>query len=271
MNQANAQNKSLEDQARWNEYGRERLAAIERNPSAFQITDAPYRIHHEILSLLGAVAGKKILEVGCGQGDFCVWLAKHKAECTGIDIGSSLVEAATSLARINQVPCQFRTADAVDLPFGAETYDVVIGIGILHHFSESKTKSVVREARRVLKPDGVAIFFEPVENSRMFDLIQNIVPVGSKGQPDYRPSILQRRLWNEYVSKLDDRDMTAAELRSLSEGFSEVTLSPYGFLIRLEKLIGRKYRDTLMTIDNTLLRFSPIRHFSQTALVQYRK
>ncbi len=62
------------DQERWNDYGRRRIAAIEKNPEAFKITaDAfpmPNRLDdHQVADLLAAVGdlrGKRVLEVGCG-------------------------------------------------------------------------------------------------------------------------------------------------------------------------------------------------------------
>ncbi|MGH9421277.1 MAG: class I SAM-dependent methyltransferase, partial [Thermoanaerobaculia bacterium] len=52
----------------------------------------------------------------------------------------------------------FETADAEDLPFGDASFDRVCGCSILHHLDIDRA---LREVRRVLRPGGVAIFYEP--------------------------------------------------------------------------------------------------------------
>jgi ubiquinone/menaquinone biosynthesis C-methylase UbiE len=264
-------NTLLEDQSRWDQYGRERITEIHQDPNRFIVENPPYRIHHEILSLLGSVEGKEVLELGCGHGDFSVWLAKQGAKLTGVDIGPSLIDSAQLLAEINHVACRFQRANVIELRLEANTYDIVIGVGILHHFSASNARKVLRETYRVLKSGGVAVFFEPVENSRIFNLIQNVFPAGRRGEPHHRPSILRRQLYQGYVKTLDDRDMTNHELISLGEEFSAVKLNPFGLVIRLERLVGRKYRNALIAMDGFLFRFPRLHHFSQTVLVEYHK
>src|SRR2546427_12237008 len=104
----------LADQDRWDQYGRERITAIQKNPNRFIIKDPPYRIHREILNMLGCVDDKKVLELGCGHGDFSVWLAKQGAKSTGVDIGPSLINSARLLAKLNEVDCRFQRANVID-------------------------------------------------------------------------------------------------------------------------------------------------------------
>jgi ubiquinone/menaquinone biosynthesis C-methylase UbiE len=161
----------------------------------------------------------------------------------------------------------------VNLPFESQTYDIVIGIAVLHHLSEPDVSKALSEAYRVLNKTGMAVFFESVENSKLFDFIQNLFPAGKRGSRWYRPSILQRRAWNDYLSSVDDRDMTNREL--VSEGkkhFRSVRISPYGFLIRLERLIGKNYAQNLQRLDDVIFRmFPPLRWLSQSVVVEYRK
>lgn len=55
---------------------------------------------------------------------------------SAVDIGSDLVASAKMIARVNHIDFKFIQASIIDLPFDSSTYDVVIGISILHHLSE---------------------------------------------------------------------------------------------------------------------------------------
>ena len=208
-----------------------------------------------------------------GRGRFSVFLAKQGARITGIDIAPRLMEAASLLARINEVGCDFQRANIVDLPMETNQFDTVVGNMVLHHLSQPDLLKAFEEIRRVLKPDGLAIFVEPVENSRLFDLLQNLIPAGKRNTPYHRPSILQGEAWQRYVAAMEDRNLTNQELIAAGQPhFSSVQLTPYGFTIRLEKIFGRRFRGVFNAVDQGLFRLiPPLKHLSQTVLVVYRQ
>ena len=99
--------------------------------------------------------GLKVLEIGCGLGTDGAQFAKAGADYTGVD----LTEASISLARkrfeLSGLPGEFRVADAENLDFADESFDLVYSHGVLHHTPD--IKAAVREIHRVLKPGGRAI------------------------------------------------------------------------------------------------------------------
>jgi len=262
-------------QHRWNECGKRRLNAMRENPKKFIIDDSPYsreKMNHDLMQSLGPLEGKTVLELGCGLGSFAVFLAKQGARVTGVDIGPDLIESAKVLAEINHVDCEFHSADVVDLPFDTNSYQLVVGKAVLHHLSQSDLKGTVEETHRVLDESGVAIFYEPVENSRIFDFIQDLFPAGIRSSGNHRPSMLQGRAWAKYVETIDDRPLTTRELVSAGKPFRMVTIRPYGFLIRLKSLLGRRHQDTLMAIDNFLFKYFPaVKYLCRNVLVEYSK
>jgi 2-polyprenyl-6-hydroxyphenyl methylase/3-demethylubiquinone-9 3-methyltransferase len=226
------------------------------------------------MALLTPLPGKVLLELGFGRGELSVWLALQGARVTAVDLGQDLVSAAAALATLNGVTCDFRQGNIAELNgIDSDAFDIVSGIAILHHLPEAEVVRTLRECHRVLKPGGLAIFAETVENSRWFDLVQNLIPAGRKGSAYYRPSILNRHRWKAYLSALDDRAMTNHELCAGGLGlFSSTRISSYGFLIRLARLFGSWSAKPLMTIDRFLFRFfPPLRRYSQVALVVYTK
>ncbi len=257
-------------QDRWNRIGKARLERIRNAPKDFVIDQCPVA-HLQIDDLqlaLGDLNGKRVLDLGCGWGNFSVWLAKQGAQVTAVDLSEALLDAARVLAEANGVTCDFRVADIVALPFEDGQFDVVTGIAILHHLSEPDVRKAIGECRRVLKSGGAAHFHEPVENSATFNFLQNLIPIGG-GVP--RPSILNRPAWRRYLAGLDDRPMTDAELTRAGESFLQVQLRHYGLLVRLERLTGARGRDRLTSADQWLFRNLPaLRRYGQSVLVTYR-
>jgi 2-polyprenyl-3-methyl-5-hydroxy-6-metoxy-1,4-benzoquinol methylase len=256
-------------QDRWDRIGKARLERIRSAPKDFVIDTCP--VAHlqvdDLLHALGDLKGKRVLDLGCGWGNFSVWLAKQGAQVTAVDLSEALLDAARVLAEANGVTCEFRVADIVALPFDDGQFDVVTGIAILHHLSEQDVRSAIGECRRVLKSGGAAHFHEPVENSATFNFLQNLIPIGG-GVP--RPSILNRPAWRRYLATLDDRPMTDAELTRAGESFLQVQLRHYGFLVRLERLIGSRGKVGLTTADQWLFRNLPaLRRYGQSVLVTY--
>jgi ubiquinone/menaquinone biosynthesis C-methylase UbiE len=100
--------------------------------------------------------GKTLLEVGCGIGTDLVRFARGGAVATGVDLS----ETALALARRNAaeagVAIDLRLANGEALPFADSSFDVVYCHGVLQYTADPKL--MVEECRRVLKPEGEAIF-----------------------------------------------------------------------------------------------------------------
>ncbi|MBN1874738.1 MAG: class I SAM-dependent methyltransferase [Anaerolineae bacterium] len=244
------------------------MAVIQDTPEKFVID--PEKLSIEKLDLIKAMSDiekKQILEFGSGRGEFSVALAKLGGIVTGIDIGENLIELARRVATTNNVDCEFVVGSIDKLQFEDNLFDFVVGNGILHHLPKKAVLNSLNEAYRVLKPGGMALFTEPIENSRVFDFVQNLFPVGR------RPSILQRAKWIAFLEAADDRALSNAELTDAKGCFREIEFKYYGLLIRLTRLFpGSKFRQLLQTIDLFLThKYSPIKKLSRVILVTYRK
>jgi 2-polyprenyl-3-methyl-5-hydroxy-6-metoxy-1,4-benzoquinol methylase len=265
------------NQDRWNRIGSSSSAEILSSPEKYVVESFPYPgpnhdMYDHLVTLLHPVEGKRIMEFGSGFGKVSVWLAKRGAQVTGVDLGPDLVEAARAIAKINQVDCKFLRGDVTKGPLtDPNTFDVVIGLAVLHHLSAEDLKRALQSASSLIKPGGLALFCEPVENSRIFAQVQNLLPVGKKGE--IRPSILQRKAWKRYVASLDDRALSNRELMIAGKHyFRSMRISSFGFLIRLDGLLGSSYRDILLGADRVIFRaLPPIKRYCQSVLVEYRK
>jgi ubiquinone/menaquinone biosynthesis C-methylase UbiE len=102
-----------------------------------------------------ATRGLRVLEIGCGLGTDGAQFAKAGADYTGVDLTDAAVELARKRFELFNLPGAFRTADAENLEFKDETFDLVYSHGVLHHTPD--TARSVREIHRVLKKNGKAI------------------------------------------------------------------------------------------------------------------
>jgi SAM-dependent methyltransferase len=98
--------------------------------------------------------GLKVLEIGVGMGaDYLEWL-KAGAHATGVDFSPPSIDRARRRCELAGYRPELRLADAENLPFPDNSFDVVYSYGVMHHSPD--TPRCVREAWRVLKPGGQA-------------------------------------------------------------------------------------------------------------------
>jgi SAM-dependent methyltransferase len=90
--------------------------------------------------------GRATLEVGCGEGRVARDLAEHGHRVTGVDASPTLLAAAQEA----DPQGDYVLADAADLPFPDETFDLVVAYNSLMDVQDMP--GAVREAARVLEP-----------------------------------------------------------------------------------------------------------------------
>ena len=152
--------------------------------------------------LLGDVQGKTVLDLGCGDGENTVLLARRGAQVKALDISDELIKIARNRLVANNINSgvEFFVGSAHDLPLADESVDVVFGMAILHHL---ELPLVAREVHRILRKGGRAIFSEPVRNSKTVKFIRNLIPYKS---PDVSPF---------------ERPLTDKELIDFGQAFSD--------------------------------------------------
>jgi len=98
---------------------------------------------------------KKVLEIGVGTGSDHLQFAKAGAILTGIDITPKSIELTNRNLELHGYHSNLLVADAENLPFEDNMFDVVYSFGVLHHIPD--TQKVVNEIYRVLNPGGKAV------------------------------------------------------------------------------------------------------------------
>jgi len=106
-----------------------------------------------LISALGDLKGKKILEVGCGKGRFVRQMARAGAFVTGVEPSDALLTEAVARGEGT-----FLNAGACDLPFPDGSFDAVCAIEVIEHLPD--LDAALREMTRVLKPGGLLVLID---------------------------------------------------------------------------------------------------------------
>jgi len=139
-----------------------------------------------------SLAGKKVLDVGCGGGILSESMARRGAQVTGIDMG----EAPLSVARLHLLESglevDYRQITAESLAEEApEAFDVVTCLEMLEHVPDPA--SVIRACHRMVKPGGQVFFSTINRNPKAYAFAivgaEYLLQLLPRGTHDYRKFI----------------------------------------------------------------------------------
>lgn len=115
-----------------------------------------FRYHVEPVEAFAEFAewsGKDILEIGVGAGGDVSRFLKAGSRAIGIDISATALDVTRARLQLEGLPVRLCRADALSIPFPANSFDLVWSWGVLHHTPD--ITQAVREVLRVLRPGGV--------------------------------------------------------------------------------------------------------------------
>ncbi|WP_027345284.1 class I SAM-dependent methyltransferase [Hamadaea tsunoensis] len=117
----------------------------------------PEGLREEDARLLGDVAGRRVLELGCGAAAAARWLVAQGAEVVALDLSGGMLRHAREAADATGLRPALVQADALALPFGDAAFDIVCtAFGAIPFVDDSAL--AMREVFRVLRPGGRWVF-----------------------------------------------------------------------------------------------------------------
>lgn len=102
------------------------------------------------------LAGKRVLDVGCGGGLFSEELARLGCDVTGIDPSQESIRVAREHAEESRLDIDYHVGRGEELPFEDATFDVVVCCDVLEHVDD--LARVMAQTVRVLRPGGLYVY-----------------------------------------------------------------------------------------------------------------
>lgn len=126
--------------------------------------DQPLRlkvIRDLITKIQGDIKNKKILDGGCGVGDFSIMFAKMGADVLGIDVSEKAIKKAKDNAKAKGVLCNFLVTSIKDICFPLQQlFDVILSITVLQHIPDDELSLAVQKMVNSLKREGYIYIME---------------------------------------------------------------------------------------------------------------
>jgi SAM-dependent methyltransferase len=144
------------NRAMWSGYAPEWVEPAERAWAAEEIEWGVWDVPESELGVLPDVAGKDVVELGCGTAYFSAWLARLGARPVGVDLTPAQLETARKMQARHELEFPLVEASAEDVPLPAASFDLAVseyGASIW-----ADPNRWVPEAARLLRPGGELVF-----------------------------------------------------------------------------------------------------------------
>lgn len=192
-----------------------------------------------------------VLEYGCSDGGWSIGTLHLQDICknlTGIDISDIAVAKANDRARAAGAEnARFLAMNAEAMTFADASFDLVYGRGIIHHLDLDRC---YREIARILKPAGVASFFEPMGHNPALNAFRNRTPD---------------------IRTVDEHPLVVSDFERARLYFDRVDVSYFGLFSVGSALVPQQFRSATYAagrgIDNVVLKLPFVGRMAWYALI----
>ena len=194
----------------------------------------------------------EILDYGCGVGPVIEKVIKfNPKKITGIDISDVSISKAKEKFANSASNVELLVDNCENTTFSDHKFDIVYGLGILHHLQFSKC---INEISRILKPDGKLLFIEPLGTNPLINFYRMLTP--------------KSRSKDEHPLVFEDFEM-------IKSSFKNVNIKYYGFLT-LVFFPFYSSNDSnifkfLVKLDQLLFKTKIFRYFAWSVLITAKK
>lgn len=147
----------------------------------------------KVNKLAPLIKGRRCIDLGCGNGNFCFALLEQGAAfAAGIDFGAKSVTFAKAWAKRSGTSgrAEFKVATVYKTGYPQASFDFAIQNGVFHHLDDEDR--AIREAARILKPGGWFWYYTDGEGGISYDLWDNSVHMLREVPVLYVESVLKK-------------------------------------------------------------------------------
>jgi SAM-dependent methyltransferase len=191
--------------------------------------------------------GKDVLEIGVGMGaDHARWAESEPKSLTGIDLTPRAVEHTRRHLELLGLHSKVEVADAENLPFDGNSFDLVYSWGVLHHSPD--TQRAINEVYRVLRPGGTArmMIYHKYSLTGYMLWVRYALLVG-------RPFRSLKTIYGRFLESPGTKAFTLSEARAMCQRFSRTKVGTIlGFGDLLEGDVGQRHRGIVLRVAKAI-------------------
>lgn len=175
------------------------------------------------------------LDIGCGRGELVIYLARRGEKAWGIDYSQAAIRLCREILKNEQKSTQtlakFQLASCTKLPFKDNTFRGVFLLDVVEHLTPKQLKLTLKEAKRVLKKQGILIIHT---NNKYFEkFVKLFIAASYQGiKCLFRPKKTLQETASSPYEFLHINYLTGTQLRRL--------LKEIGFKAKIEYVKPRK-------------------------------
>ncbi|MFY9225170.1 MAG: class I SAM-dependent methyltransferase [Blastocatellia bacterium] len=212
--------------------------------AAFEAITAPE--NRFILSQMGLVKGKRILDVGAGLGESSVYFALLGAEVTMVDISPKMVELAVKLGKNYGVEIKGIVCAAESLNVPDNYYDFIYIGNLLHHLTDRA--KLFQQVNSALKPGGRFFSWDPLTYNPVINIYRKIA-TKVRTEDESPLTMADLALAKQYFSQVGHREFWLLSL---------VIFLKYYLIDRVNPNSDRYWKRILKETDSSLWWFKPL-------------
>ena len=194
-----------------------------------------------------------VLDYGCGVGQEIERVIQYNPKkVTGIDISEVSISKAKEKFRDLETKIELLVDNCEETKFHDNKFDLVYGLGILHHLQTSKC---ILEISRILKPGGMLLFIEPLGTNPLINLYRALTP-NSRSK--------------------DEHPLVSKDFEIIKSKFDIIKLKYYGLLTLIffpfyNSSNNSRIFNILVKLDQFLFKMKIFRFFAWSTLIVARK
>lgn len=213
------------------------------NPPAHTLFPREYFYH-----LLAPLTGKRTLEIACGNGIDASICAHNGAKVHAYDLSPQSIAMTRKRAEVNGLSDRMTLETGGDLrrAFPGETFDAIMGYAALHHLPATMGE-LAHQVRSRLNPGGVAVFAEPVINSKALHAVRRAIPLAVAQDTE------------------DEQPLTDANIAAFARPFDRMVRREFQMISRIWPLLPPNcwaLTKSLHWMDAQLLKWPALRRFA---------